>query len=290
MLGGRHDVAGLYPIVSQSLETGNVITLSGRLWPMLAGMAAGAGQQWTAAEDHFETALRQAHTLPHRIAQPEVRRWYAWMLLDRNQPGDAEKARTSSTRRSRCMARSACRNMSSWQGGCSVRGESETATPSRGNSEVLSGRLALALQQVRRRGTDGQSFQCLNATRLICPPFAHELRSTSQYQTARTRRECRLFQGTIWTGRYQTARAGLVHADSPLPHHSSGEARFQGLSWPEIDKKLTNYSERGFRAPPAHCIRPSPEVKPPVQTDPQRPDSRQIFWRVGGARQVVARQ
>jgi hypothetical protein len=48
----------------------------------------------TAAEDHFATALRQAHTLPHKIAQPEVRRWYAWMLLDRAAPGDRERAQT----------------------------------------------------------------------------------------------------------------------------------------------------------------------------------------------------
>ena len=94
ILGRRDDVADLYPVVRQGLEIGDVITGIQRLWQMLAGMAAGAGQQWTAAEDHFETALRQAHTLPHKIAQPEVRRWYAWMLLDRNQPGDDEKART----------------------------------------------------------------------------------------------------------------------------------------------------------------------------------------------------
>ena len=28
------------------------------------------------------------------LAQPETRRWYAWMLLDRDGPGDREKART----------------------------------------------------------------------------------------------------------------------------------------------------------------------------------------------------
>ena len=46
-----------------------------------------------AAQSHFETALKQAHELPHKIAQPEVRRWYARMLLDRNTPGDRDKAR-----------------------------------------------------------------------------------------------------------------------------------------------------------------------------------------------------
>jgi len=38
--------------------------------------------------------LRLADELPHVIARPEARRWYAWMLLDRNAPGDHEKART----------------------------------------------------------------------------------------------------------------------------------------------------------------------------------------------------
>ena len=39
-------------------------------------------------EDHYQTALRQAHELPVVIEQPEVRRWYARMLIDRDGPGD----------------------------------------------------------------------------------------------------------------------------------------------------------------------------------------------------------
>ena len=58
-----------------------------------AGIAAACGRQWAAAEQHFDTALRQAHEIPHRIEQPEVRRWYASMLLDRDAPGDRERAR-----------------------------------------------------------------------------------------------------------------------------------------------------------------------------------------------------
>jgi hypothetical protein len=42
---------------------------------------------------HFATALQQAHTLPHRIAQPDVRRCHAWMLHRRDAPGDRERAR-----------------------------------------------------------------------------------------------------------------------------------------------------------------------------------------------------
>ena len=65
-----------------------------RLWQMLAGVAAASRQRWDAAQEHYETALTQAHDLPHKIAQPEVRRWYAQMLLDRNAAGDRDKART----------------------------------------------------------------------------------------------------------------------------------------------------------------------------------------------------
>jgi tetratricopeptide (TPR) repeat protein len=56
-------------------------------------MAAAAGGQWQKAEEHYQTALRQAHELPFVIEQPEVRRWYARMLMDRNAPGDRDKAR-----------------------------------------------------------------------------------------------------------------------------------------------------------------------------------------------------
>jgi len=59
----------------------------------VAGMAASAGGQWEKAEEHYRTALRQAHELPVVSEQPEVRRWYARMLIDRNGPGDREKAR-----------------------------------------------------------------------------------------------------------------------------------------------------------------------------------------------------
>jgi len=38
-------------------------------------------------------ALRQAHELPVVVEQPEVRRWYARMLIDRDRPGNRDKAR-----------------------------------------------------------------------------------------------------------------------------------------------------------------------------------------------------
>ena len=94
ILGERAAAAALYPLVEEGLGTGAVMSRHSRLWQMVAGIAAACGQHWDAAQEHFETALRQAHELPHVIAQPETRRWYAQMLLDRNAPGDRDKSRT----------------------------------------------------------------------------------------------------------------------------------------------------------------------------------------------------
>ena len=94
ILGARDRAATLYQQVAGGLETGVVLSHSSRLWQMVAGIAAACGAQWEAAQEHYETALTQAHDLPHKIAQPEVRRWYAQMLLDRNAAGDRDKART----------------------------------------------------------------------------------------------------------------------------------------------------------------------------------------------------
>ena len=92
VLGERGEAAKLYPAASDAMDTGTVmIGLS--LAQRFAGIAAGAGRKWEQAERHFETALRQAHEIPVVIEQPEVRRWYARMLIDRDAPGDREKAR-----------------------------------------------------------------------------------------------------------------------------------------------------------------------------------------------------
>jgi hypothetical protein len=55
----------------------------------VAGIAAAAGRAWPDAETHFENALRTADEMPHRVEQPEVRRWYARTLLDRTVPATA---------------------------------------------------------------------------------------------------------------------------------------------------------------------------------------------------------
>ena len=78
-----------------SIETGTVVSPhSHRLLQTIAGIAAASGGQWEQAEHHYQTALSQAHEIPFRSEQPEVRRWYAQMLLDLNAPGERDKART----------------------------------------------------------------------------------------------------------------------------------------------------------------------------------------------------
>ena len=93
-LGERDAAADLYPAVLDAIETGTLVDFDARrLLQTVAGIAAAAGGDWDAAETHYQTALRQAHEIPFRSEQPEVRRWYAHMLLDRNAPGDRDTAR-----------------------------------------------------------------------------------------------------------------------------------------------------------------------------------------------------
>ena len=94
LLGERDEASKLYPLVLEAIDTGVLTNWVGnRLLQTVAGIAAAAGEQWDKAEEHYRTALRQAHELPVVIEQPEVRRFYARMLIDRDAPGDRDKAR-----------------------------------------------------------------------------------------------------------------------------------------------------------------------------------------------------
>ena len=94
VLGARDEAATLHSLMVEAIDTGAVARFGDcRLVQTVAGMAAAAGGQWEKAEGHYQTALRQAHDLPVVIEQPEVRRWYARMLIDRDAPGDRDKAR-----------------------------------------------------------------------------------------------------------------------------------------------------------------------------------------------------
>ena len=94
VLGEKSEAGLLYPLVRELVDTGAVV-----LWPIfrfaqtIAGIAAAAACEWEAAEDHFQTALQQAESIPHVLEQAEIRRFHAMMLMDRDAPGDREKAR-----------------------------------------------------------------------------------------------------------------------------------------------------------------------------------------------------
>jgi class 3 adenylate cyclase/DNA-binding SARP family transcriptional activator len=94
MLGDRDEAAAYYPQVQEALGTGSVLGnyQDGRLLHRVAGIAAAAGSQWKEAEEHFETALGQADGLPHRLEQLQTRRFYGQMLLERDDPGDRDRA------------------------------------------------------------------------------------------------------------------------------------------------------------------------------------------------------
>jgi hypothetical protein len=94
LLGEQSQAERLYPLVGELVGTGAIA-----LWPIfrfthtVAGMAASAAHQWETAEQHFQTALRPAESVPHRLEQAEIRRFHAMMLMDRAAPGDREEAR-----------------------------------------------------------------------------------------------------------------------------------------------------------------------------------------------------
>ncbi len=93
VLGEKEEAAKLHDLILDCLSRGVIISFwIGRLLHHLAGTAAAAGGRWGKAEEHYEVAMRQAHEIPVVIEQPEVRRWYACMLIDRDGPGDRDKA------------------------------------------------------------------------------------------------------------------------------------------------------------------------------------------------------
>jgi tetratricopeptide (TPR) repeat protein len=96
MLGEKSPAAQLYPLARELIGTGAMVMH----WPILhfthtiAGIAAGSGRQWEAAEEHFRQAMEQADAFPQRLEQAEIRRFHAMMLIDRAAAVDREKART----------------------------------------------------------------------------------------------------------------------------------------------------------------------------------------------------
>jgi class 3 adenylate cyclase/DNA-binding SARP family transcriptional activator len=96
VIGERDRAAGFYPLVREFMATTGVVLpcFCPYLIERIAGIGAAAGRQWDVAEQHFRTALRQAEELPFMLEGAETRRFYARMLLDRNTPGDRDRARS----------------------------------------------------------------------------------------------------------------------------------------------------------------------------------------------------
>jgi tetratricopeptide (TPR) repeat protein len=94
VIGDRQGAAAFYPLVREFIETTGVMLhiFGPHLAERTAGIGAAAGEQWDLAEKHFRTALRQAEELSFDIEGAETRRFFAEMLLDRNGPGDRDRA------------------------------------------------------------------------------------------------------------------------------------------------------------------------------------------------------
>ena len=94
LLGERDRAAEFYPLTLEAIATDTVVTFdASHLLQNVAGIAGAAGRRWDEAQTHYETALGLADKIPFRSEQAEARYWYARMLLDRNAPGDRERAR-----------------------------------------------------------------------------------------------------------------------------------------------------------------------------------------------------
>jgi tetratricopeptide (TPR) repeat protein len=94
LAGDVRRCGALYPSCVSYLSTGAI----GDWLPIVpgnpetvAGIAAHAAGLRDRARDHFETAIRQADELPHRLLQPTARYWYGRLLVD--DPHPAEQAR-----------------------------------------------------------------------------------------------------------------------------------------------------------------------------------------------------
>ena len=95
LAGEAEAAAALLPLITQALAMGHEwMALDGRLIQTRAGIAAAAARRWEQAEHHYQAALQVAEALPSRIEQADLRRLYARMLLDRDQPGDRERAQS----------------------------------------------------------------------------------------------------------------------------------------------------------------------------------------------------
>ena len=95
VLRESEQAAALHPSVMEAMATESLVAFDGsRLLETVAGMAAAAGEDWSAAEGHFRSAIAQADEIPFRSEQAEARYELASMLLDRGRAADRPEARS----------------------------------------------------------------------------------------------------------------------------------------------------------------------------------------------------
>jgi tetratricopeptide (TPR) repeat protein len=93
ILGEMRAAADFYPLVRELISTGTVcMGWIARFPQTIAAIAATAARNWSAAQEHFAIALRQAKEFPHRLEIAEVNRFRAMMLIERKESGDLDKA------------------------------------------------------------------------------------------------------------------------------------------------------------------------------------------------------
>ena len=94
VLGESELLTKLYPRIREAARTEWVSSFCGfQQFKKVGGLAAAAIGKYDEAETFFLDALEEAERIPIKLEQPEVRRWYAKMLIDRDGPGDREKTR-----------------------------------------------------------------------------------------------------------------------------------------------------------------------------------------------------
>jgi len=94
VLGESELLTKLYPRIREAARTEWVSSFVGfQQFKKVGGLAAAAIGKCDEAETFFRDALEEAERIPIKLEQPEVRRWYAKMLMDRNGRGDRVKVR-----------------------------------------------------------------------------------------------------------------------------------------------------------------------------------------------------
>jgi tetratricopeptide (TPR) repeat protein/predicted Ser/Thr protein kinase len=94
VLGESTLLTKLYPQIREAASTEWVSSFAGfQQFKKAAAIAAAAIGEYEEAEAFFSDALDEAERIPIKLEQPEVRRWLARMLIERDASGDRARAR-----------------------------------------------------------------------------------------------------------------------------------------------------------------------------------------------------